>query len=802
MKYNCLLHGIWGVYNYGCEAIIRGTVALLKEMWPEAVVRYASPRPLEDKKRLGGCPVEIVTRELHSRYSVRHVVSKGLGKMGATWSPLIESLDYVRDADVVLSIGGDIYADYPPALVRFGEAVMDMGKSYVIWGASLSPDNEEQELSRKALSHLCRVDLITSREPRSTRFLNNRGLSENVVQCADPAYLVSIEDGVSAPHSRRLTIGVNLSPLSIKHSDPRVTIDRAAYAQGRALAHLVESLQAEIVLIPHVVCDSSERDDDLRYLKRIFISLPRSIRGRVSLAVEATSFREAKKLLRTCDIVLAARMHCAINAITEGVPTILLAYSPKAYGMAEYVYGDHKWALPIQAFDGASMTAAAEEMLLRRTELSRYLGRRVPKIKADARRAGQALATLLAQRTLSGPSQPGIGVRRRAEQPAIVMLRGTPVAPDPAVEKGARWATDAGWQVKVVAWDRDGTHLPLERRNGYEVVRIGIRAGFGVGLRNLAPLVAWQCALLWWLLTHARRIDVIKASDFDTVLPAILAATLLRKDYIYEIHDFYADSHHVPRALQKLVGKAEIWAARWAAVVLLPSESRIVQLAGCTPKRLAIICNTPEPVNGVQLYGSADTSEFLIGYVGVLSKLRGLRELLSVLERNPDWKLEIGGYGVDHPMIERQLRALPNVKFHGKVSIKQSLDIYSRAQVIICTYDPSVPNHRLASPNKLAEALMLGKPLITAEGTSVDKFVKMYDLGAVVPYGDCHALENALSFVASWSPETRSAFARRARQIYEEKFSWSAMRQRFIGVLSDVLLHTESASRVPSTSRS
>ena len=39
---NVLLIGIGGVYNYGCEAIVRGTVNILKSINPEVKISYAS----------------------------------------------------------------------------------------------------------------------------------------------------------------------------------------------------------------------------------------------------------------------------------------------------------------------------------------------------------------------------------------------------------------------------------------------------------------------------------------------------------------------------------------------------------------------------------------------------------------------------------------------------------------------------------------------------------------------------------------------------------------------------------------
>ena len=39
---NVLLIGIGGVYNYGCEAIVRGTIEILRNVDPAIKISYAS----------------------------------------------------------------------------------------------------------------------------------------------------------------------------------------------------------------------------------------------------------------------------------------------------------------------------------------------------------------------------------------------------------------------------------------------------------------------------------------------------------------------------------------------------------------------------------------------------------------------------------------------------------------------------------------------------------------------------------------------------------------------------------------
>ena len=67
MKY--LLIGINGVYNYGCEAIVRGSVNILRAFDPQAEITYATLSPDYDRKMLADCGLEIIPRRFISRFS-------------------------------------------------------------------------------------------------------------------------------------------------------------------------------------------------------------------------------------------------------------------------------------------------------------------------------------------------------------------------------------------------------------------------------------------------------------------------------------------------------------------------------------------------------------------------------------------------------------------------------------------------------------------------------------------------------------------------------------------------------------
>lgn len=85
-------------------------------------------------------------------------------------------------------------------------------------------------------------------------------------------------------------------------------------------------------------------DDDFNYLKTIYNLL--SKKGiNVEIAPKNVGFMGIKKYIVRCNLVISARMHCSVNSITCGVPTVFLSYSSKSIGMCEFVYGNSSYVI-------------------------------------------------------------------------------------------------------------------------------------------------------------------------------------------------------------------------------------------------------------------------------------------------------------------------------------------------------------------------------------------------------------------------------------------------------------------------
>ncbi len=373
----------------------------------------------------------------------------------------------------------------------------------------------------------------------------------------------------------------------------------------------------------------------------------------------------------------------------------------------------------------------------------------------------------------------------------ILILRSNPISPDPRVEKIARALVGQGDQVTCLGWDRTAALPPVEARDGYQILRLKIAAQYGSGMQNLPALLRWQGGLLSWLWKRRKEYDLVHACDFDTVLPALLACRLWKKYLIYDIFDFYADHlRRTPDAFKRAIRALDLWVISQADAVVLVDESRKDQIVGSHPRRLQCVYNSPEdivdPLAGNSNGETGQPAGLSVAYVGLLQLERGLAEMLEVFRRHPDWHLDMAGFGGDEAALRAMASELPNVNWHGRVSYARALALSQAADVLFATYDPAIANHRYSSPNKVFEAMMLGKPVIVAADTNMDRIIQAEDCGLVVRYGDVPELEAALTALYE-DPALRARLGRNARSAYENRYSWLVMSQRLIDLYNDVI---------------
>ena len=356
------LYGINGVYNFGCEAIVRGTTRFLRDLYPGCEVIYFTFSPDYDRRMLRDLSINFVDMKKAITLPQRAMnkLARGLylERMAAAFD---HEIILNAGLDALFFIGGDILTIpvherdrtryfYGSEMIQLGREAVDRNIPVVLYGASVGPFGNYQRAVDYYARNLRGYRQIICRETSTIDYLDSIGVRDNVMFSPDPAFLVEgrraaentrHEDGRYGP------IAINLSPLSLNE-----LYGAGKYADHlRELSSLLEEISAkldsDILLVPHVI-KTSEGDDDERFQRSLVELMGDEHKKHFSIADTSGGFLGIKQQLASSRMVVSSRMHCAVNAVCEGTPTIFLAYSAKARGMCNYVYSSDQWVLDLR----------------------------------------------------------------------------------------------------------------------------------------------------------------------------------------------------------------------------------------------------------------------------------------------------------------------------------------------------------------------------------------------------------------------------------------------------------------------
>ncbi|MGQ9628036.1 MAG: glycosyltransferase family 4 protein [Anaerolineae bacterium] len=354
---------------------------------------------------------------------------------------------------------------------------------------------------------------------------------------------------------------------------------------------------------------------------------------------------------------------------------------------------------------------------------------------------------------------------------------------DPAVNKVAKTLSENGYDVKLLVWDRQNT-LSVKEDDGYTICKFSVKAPYD-------KFAALFYLPIWWIYEFSfllkNKCNVIHACDLDTLIPATLIKLIKRVRLCYTIYDFYASNLPggrfplLTKPIRSLVASVEKFGIRFTDVLFLVDESRLEQVKGARIRKLVYLYNSPPDcfdASQTEKLGNAP-AEMTLFYAGVISRSRGLEHVVKAVEGLEGVRLVIAGTGPDKGIIEDACRRCKRIHCLGQIPYAEVIARTVAADILFAFYDTSIPANRYASPNKLFEAMMCGKPIIVSGGSSMADIVRKENCGLVVPYGDVAAIGEAILRLKN-DPSLRKRLGENGRTTYEEKYSWRIMEQRLV----------------------
>ena len=343
--------GGFGFGNLGDDLILRSALLELRRTLKDAEIAVLSNNPHE-------------TRERHAEITIfspealfRQIILRVLSRISNSYRKYVlqippdsfrRLLVSIRDADLVVSLGGGYLNDYSKFLThsRLCELIFFglCHKRLVLIGHEIGP------LRRITLRLMARLAFkfaayVTVRDERSLQTLSGLGLpSEKFSVTADESWAyeprAARESGLDVIVQGEPVFAVNLMPFEVLTNVPSVTgigdVD-AERANERMLSGLASWLSSQTVK-PQRIVFLSMSAGDAKLASRLEETLERRI------PVEIISDLDSQyRALGRSQVVLSMRMHPIIMAAQMKVPAIAIATlakidaTMKELGLADYV---------------------------------------------------------------------------------------------------------------------------------------------------------------------------------------------------------------------------------------------------------------------------------------------------------------------------------------------------------------------------------------------------------------------------------------------------------------------------------
>lgn len=314
--------------NLGVRALARGSRDLLRRVWSDAEFTYAD---------FGQRPAEIPWGAPRSLWRERVTGRLGMQK-------------YFRGFDLVWDTrSGDSFADIYGlrrmiVMSYVHEFARQAGARMIMAPQTIGPfqTRRGRALARRTLR---RAALVFARDPISAAASSRLG---RVVD----ATVTDLVFGIDQPRAiDPRDVIVNVSGLLWK-KNPHV--DHLAYQSWmRDIIVALLALGRKVTLLPHVL-DSGDHDNDVPTAHAIVAEFGSAVDVYVP-----TGLDDAREVIAASNILIGARMHACLNALSTGVPAIAMAYSRKF----EPLLGSIDWPHVVELTGNADVVAETLALL-------------------------------------------------------------------------------------------------------------------------------------------------------------------------------------------------------------------------------------------------------------------------------------------------------------------------------------------------------------------------------------------------------------------------------------------------------
>lgn len=358
----------------------------------------------------------------------------------------------------------------------------------------------------------------------------------------------------------------------------------------------------------------------------------------------------------------------------------------------------------------------------------------------------------------------------RFHQNRIALIHGND-GTDVRVGKICRSLSKMGADMHFVGWDRRPAQEKVFDLGATETYIMEAPTHYG------RSTLSGNVKFFFHILASLRRLrpNTVWCVNEDHALLVLPYRGLYYRRMVCDVFDALYDRHSHRNWLARNALRAIANLCRTNADTLIATDETRYETFGQYRSKCVVVENYPEDP-GDQLADTLPQGPVKVYVAGTLNEGHGLRELLAAIETIPDIEVVSAGWLFDD-FARDTFAKHSKVTFHGILTASESLRLASQCDAILAFYEPTSVNNRQASPNKVYDAMSVGRPVIINEECGVSKWIVSNNVGYRLPYSDVEGLKQLLQSLRK-RREMLARFATNSRDLFRKGYSWQNLEPR------------------------